>query len=328
MARLALQGLALCLAIGALARATYVTPEEERLMQWIIEEGGILKATVGRTAQGVRGVFTTEDIPKGETVIMIPPHLVLSVRSVAAADDATFLLREMHTPCSRLKPYMDVLPKEGQVLTGYNFPEEYVQYLADDHLVMTIPEAIGRTNMSLPYWEYVVSLLSSRTFSMRKNTLSMVPFLDLMNHDPRNINQLSDSATDIRLIAGRDLVKGEEITITYGNMRSDELLLYYGFIDTVTQPPRLLAVDHRNYKPYGSEELSDEPITGPPELVAQELLRLTAILARFESRLEQLGPIPDTIPEVADVLRGLHAQRRETLNAEIRRLEGLARSEL
>lgn len=32
-----------------------------------------------------------------------------------------------------------------------------------------------------------------------------------------------------RLLAGKDLKAGEEVTITYGNMRSDELLLYYGY---------------------------------------------------------------------------------------------------
>lgn len=47
-----------------------------------------------------------------------------------------------------------------------------------------------------------------------------------------------------RIIAGKDHAVGEEVTITYGPMRNDELLLYYGFLDEVTQPPRLAAIDH------------------------------------------------------------------------------------
>ncbi|GLI61626.1 hypothetical protein VaNZ11_004045, partial [Volvox africanus] len=327
----------------------YTTTEEHSMLDWIKREGGEFKVTISRNSAGVRGVFTTENVRKGDLLVLIPDHLVLSFRNVPAAEGAPLLLKELYTPCSRLGPYLRILPNESQVLTGYNFPDMYIKYLADDHLesqvqrsfkqhcrstfegqnddkmMMTIPEAIGQVNISLPYYEYVVSMLSSRTFSLRKEALSMVPLLDLMNHDIRDINQLDSSvnARGVRLIAGKDLLKGEEVTITYGDMRSDELLLYYGFLDTVTSPPRLLAVDHRNFKPLEFGELVEEPLTGPEEVIHAEIVRLQRVLAKFENRLKGLGPIPDTIPNLARLLQELHDQRREAIRYELSRLQGL-----
>ncbi|EFJ40346.1 hypothetical protein VOLCADRAFT_108207 [Volvox carteri f. nagariensis] len=340
---------ALFLALSFHGTHAYITKDEQEMLDWISQEGGEFKVTISRTSAGVRGVFTTQDVRKGELLIYIPDHLVFSVRNVPAAEGAPLLLKELFTPCSRLTPYLRVLPRETQVLTGYNFPEEYIKFLADDNLELqvrgsfkkhcrstfegqndenmmtTIPEAIGSVNISLPYFEYVVSMLSSRTFSLRRDALSMVPLLDLMNHDIRDINQLDSSRAyrGVRVVAGKDLAKGEEVTITYGNMRSDELLLYYGFLDTITDPPRLLAVDHRNYNPQDGAELPDVPLTGPEEEVRAEILRLKDILSQFESRLQALGPIPNTNPYVADLLQGLHEQRRRAVRHELARLQGL-----
>ncbi|KAG2492431.1 hypothetical protein HYH03_009374 [Edaphochlamys debaryana] len=309
-----------------------------------------MKVTIGRTAEGVRGIFTTEEVLAGEPLIIIPDHLVLSVKNVAAAEAAPVLLKEMFLPCSRLKPYMDMLPKLGEVLTGYNFPEEYIKYLADpsmedmvtqsfkrhakatfkgqnnNHMEMTIPEAIGREDLNLTYWEHVVSLLSSRTFTIRKAALSMVPVIDLANHDPADINRLDSTTPDgVRLIAGKDLKPGEEVTITYGNMRSDELLLYYGFIDQLTKPPKVFLVDHRDYIPYEVTSMDeDPPLMGPLEDVVAETARLRKILAAFEGRLAGLGPLPDSNPYLRDTIKQLHAQRREAIIAEVARLEALA----
>ncbi|GIL56131.1 hypothetical protein Vafri_11561 [Volvox africanus] len=340
---------ALFLSAFTLISNAYTTNEEQSMLDWIKREGGEFKVTISRNSAGVRGVFTTENVRKGDLLILIPDHLVLSVQSVPAAEAAPLLLKELHTPCSRLGPYLRILPNESQVLTGYNFPDEYIRYLADDQLeshvqrsfkrhcrstfegqndekmMMTIPEAIGQVNISLPYYEYVVSMLSSRTFSLRKEALSMVPLLDLLNHDVRDINQLDSSmkTQGVRLHAGKDFLKGEEVTITYGNMRSDELLLYYGFLDTVTSPPRLLAVDHRNFNPLEFGELVDEPLTGPEEDIHAEIARLQRVLAKFENRLKDLGPIPDTVPHLARLLRELHDQRRQAIHYELSRLQGL-----
>ncbi|PNW82543.1 hypothetical protein CHLRE_06g283200v5 [Chlamydomonas reinhardtii] len=321
-----------------------MTKDEQALLDWVIAEGGELRVTISRDEAGVRGLYTTQPVKKGEVIVSIPQHIVLSVKNVAAAEASPQLLKEIHSPCSRLRPYLDTLPGPDGVLTAYNWPEEYIKYLADpameeqlknsfklharntwlghndDEMEVTIPEAIGRKNITLKEWEHVVSLLSSRTFSIRKGALSLVPVLDLVNHDVRDINQLGNSST-VDLVAGKDLAAGEQVTITYGSMRNDELLMYYGFVDTVTEPPRLFSVDHRDFKLYEANPLSDSPLEGPPEVLRTELARLRGILTAFEARLDGLGPIPDTQPYVASLLRDAHDRRRRALHAEIGRLE-------
>ncbi|KAG2430179.1 hypothetical protein HXX76_010278 [Chlamydomonas incerta] len=321
-----------------------ILPKEQALLDWVVSEGGELRVTISRDNAGVRGLYTTQPVKKGEALLSIPRHLVLSVKNVAAAEASPQLLKEMHSPCSRLRPYLDTLPGPDGVLTAYNWPEEYIKYLADpvmeeqvgnsfklharntwlghndDEMEMTIPEAIGRKNITLQEWEHVVSLLSSRTFSIRKGALSLVPLLDLANHDVRDINKLGNTTT-VRLIAGKDLAAGEQVTITYGPMRNDELLMYYGFLDTVTDPPRLFSIDHRDFKLYEAHQLSDRPLEGPPEVLRAELTRLLGIVAALEIRLQALGPIPETQPYVASVLRAAHDMRRRALQAEIGRVE-------
>ncbi|PNH04549.1 hypothetical protein TSOC_009281, partial [Tetrabaena socialis] len=240
-----------------------MTAEEERLVNWVLEEGATLRVTIGRRPDGVRGLFTTQAVAKGDLLVYIPDHIVLSVKNVAASEAAPTLLKELHVPCSRLRPYLDVLPKENEVLTGYNFPVEL-------------------------RWEW--------------------PY----------------DAAACWLIAGIDLGPGEEVTISYGNLRSDDLLLYYGFLDTQTSPPRLLAVDHPKFKPYESEELVDDPhLAGSPQDIEGEMARLRAVQAAVEERLAALGPVPDHIPYVAGLMRALHEQRRHAIRHELERLQVL-----
>lgn len=75
-----------------------------------------------------------------------------------AQETAPVLLKEIHSPCSRLRPYMDVLPKPGGVLTGYNFPEEYVPYLGDQHMVRTLWGATGPRRARRPRGQGVEGL--------------------------------------------------------------------------------------------------------------------------------------------------------------------------
>lgn len=67
-----------------------ITQEEQEMLDWIRREGGDFKVTISRTSTGVRGVFTTESVRKGDVLIRIPDHLVLSVRNIPAAVRFTF----------------------------------------------------------------------------------------------------------------------------------------------------------------------------------------------------------------------------------------------
>lgn len=76
-----------------------------------------------------------------------------------------------------------------------------------------------------------------------------------------------------------------------------------------------------HFVPLTVPDLSPINAAGPPEVLRTELARLRGILTAFEARLDGLGPIPDTQPYVASLLRDAHDRRRRALHAEIGRLE-------
>lgn len=57
----------------------------------------------------------------------------------------------------------------------------------------------------------------------------------------------------------------------------------------------------------------------------EEVVRLTGILESFARRLKALGPIPETVPYIAGLLRDMHQQRRDAIRSELSRLHGLLR---
>ena len=81
---------------GAAAEFTFnafMTPEEQQLMDWTLSEGARLRVTIGRNAEGVRGLFTTMDVKQGEILVDIPEHIILSVKNTGAAVRARLAYR-------------------------------------------------------------------------------------------------------------------------------------------------------------------------------------------------------------------------------------------
>ena len=50
-------------------------------------------------------------------------------------DMAPYLIREMRSNCSILRPYLDMLPGPEKAVSAYNFPSEYIPYLNAPRLV-------------------------------------------------------------------------------------------------------------------------------------------------------------------------------------------------
>lgn len=55
------------------------------MLEWAISEGTVMKATISRNKEGVRGLFATEPIKEGDVILDVPEHIVLSVKNVGAA---------------------------------------------------------------------------------------------------------------------------------------------------------------------------------------------------------------------------------------------------
>eukprot|EP00798_Chlamydomonas_sp_ICE-L_P020257 gene20257-27011_t len=353
---LALLALLLCCLTAGTAHAALGDNEAiQKLLDWVVDNGAELKVKVAPNELGIRGVMATEDIPANTPTMKIPNHLVLSIpaREMIAVDMAPFLIRELMNGASKLQPYMNALPGFMEVVTGYNFPRHYMKHLNSEHLValmevfkensvatwngnrkdelpLSLEEAM-QTNqsVSLELLEYATALVASRTIQFRTAALSMIPVADLVNHrggPPGDcfFDEFEGKYATVQCY--RDIKKGEEITITYGDMRCDILFLYYGFVDAFEHPIRLASIDHHEYNPEKTEQKFEaEYFNGTGEEMEAELTRLTNLLAVVDKGLEDMGPIPDIPGEEAFkfALQSFHKARRLGITNEIVRLQGL-----
>ena len=80
-------------------------------------------------------------------------------------------------------------------------------------------------------WAYGIA--TSRSVRLDKKGYGLLlPFVDFANHDfepNAQIRRSGSSSPSAELVAQRDLSASEQITICYGNLGNQELLLNYGF---------------------------------------------------------------------------------------------------
>eukprot|EP00798_Chlamydomonas_sp_ICE-L_P000386 gene386-1781_t len=222
---------------------------------WVISNGGMVKATVGYNSEGVRGLYTTERVLKGEKLATIPGATILNSGSL----NVLMVLREMYTPGSRFQTYFDYMPKKGEINNLCTFNEEYLPMMSffmakhvttvqsymrsvlnmevQEQLEYTISEVIGNINITFEYLQYVCALTSTRyVASHERERLLLVPIYDLGNHHRTCPTLLTeyDRANEISMVAGEDLQPGDEIFINYSeDVRADNIFLHYGFLPKI-----------------------------------------------------------------------------------------------
>lgn len=91
--------------------------------------------------------------------------------------------------------------------------------------------------ITLGDWRWLDALFRSRSFDLPYSGESMIPCLDMVNHDNDSsalFEQDAGSGTiNLLLRNGQSIPGGEEITINYGKTKSAaEMLFNYGFIDS------------------------------------------------------------------------------------------------
>jgi len=344
--------------LGSLSVAFADKKDDDALLKWVKDNGAELKVYIGRNRQGVRGLFTTQDIKEGEEILSIPYHLVIKFTYKSAAEIAPVLLKELYTPCSRFGPYLKSLPRRNEVLSGNNIPLDLVKYLgvpelegkiqmAQEHceaiakndpeidawqLDLTVPEAVGNVNISAEEFKFVASVVNTRTLNGRPGTIFMVPVLDMANHDRSSKNYMTSDPESryknnvaIKLVAGAEIKRGEEVTIPYGNLRNDEMLYNFGFLDP-SEPPLLITTDHHKAKDAeGAHVHQTDAILRPfagnvPELQA-EVERLNNLHQQAEKLYRELGPIPQTHQAAAALVKEFQDKRLRSIKVEIERLK-------
>lgn len=112
-----------------------------------------------------------------------------------------------------------------------NMRREWMQEFAATELAMPRAAFFGApvTAQDLA-WAWTV--VTSRAFGLTPGAPHvLLPFVDFANHSPvapAARVALSKSSGEMRLLAARDVRRGEPICISYGELPNDDLLLGYG----------------------------------------------------------------------------------------------------
>lgn len=165
---------------------------------------------------------------------------------------------------SRWKPYIDILPSVADVYPSYLWTDEELNmlygsptYAASKSLRMKIEKEyenvkeltfkrypdifpLEKFTLQIFTWAFVMLLSRAARLSSKLNgeELALVPYADLMNHNPYSNTYIDAQRTGLPLISraeevavysDRSYKKFEQVFINYGEKGNGDLLLLYGF---------------------------------------------------------------------------------------------------
>ena len=241
------------------------------LIKWIENNNGYISKKVEPVEESIynRIIKSSEKIEKGELIAFIHEKVVISsinflvnpvcrrAYGVFHEKDleciAFFFTVDKNNPNSFFKPYYDYLPEFDLKTFPSEFPkneqklyDEIDLYLHigihDNKITNAYNDSVEKIFMeknisnSFKEFKYNFYIAQSRNFSrpnarFMSDLNSIVPFLDLFNHD-NNFNCDWDYDDDKRgfvLRAIKDVEKGQELTVTYGDVDNLNSFVVYGF---------------------------------------------------------------------------------------------------
>lgn len=262
--------------------------ESETLVSWLEENGMYLskEATWGRprhpmgvanetTDEGEssgRGLVAVKGIVQGEPLFEVPFEVVLTKQRALEEipelpEDvneyiaiATLLIQERSRgDASFWKPYLDVLPKDEDIIPLFRWSEDDMLLLQGSpcqaaarslrgKLVSefaTAEETIYAPNrrkfpddvFTWDQWEWAFAILFSRAIMLTaEQRIALVPYADLLNHNPfcsTYIDVQEKQLTGKRFVTlytDRPYAQMDQVFVTYGPKSNGDLLLLYGFI--------------------------------------------------------------------------------------------------
>lgn len=224
----------------------------------------------GRGLIAVKGVVQGEPLFKLPLTVLLTKERALKTFGEAAmpadTDDfiaiAALLIRERSLgDDSFFSPYLGVLPRDEELTPLFRWSEEELAPLAGSPTVAAAaslrrkvageyadadaPDGLfGRTRSVFDpavyteaAWEWAFAVLFSRLVLLRgSGTLALVPYADLLNHNPycgAYIDTFQENFTGIGYVCvftDRPYGKMEQVYTTYGQKTNSELLLLYGFV--------------------------------------------------------------------------------------------------
>ena len=242
------------------------------MLQWLHDGGSVFdKLKIRFYSPDYRGVHAAKDIKKGETILFVPKHQIITLELAFASPIgkkmyekglrqrllspkhsflSTYIMQERRNPDSSWQYYIDILPKcfsnfpifftdeERQWLSGSPFKEQIREKLDDirsdyDLICKEVPDY-----EQFPLREYseIRMMVSSRIFGIQvegTQTDGFVAYADMLNH--KRPRQTAWTYTDERqgfiIEALDDIKRGEQVYDSYGKKCNSRFFLNYGFIN-------------------------------------------------------------------------------------------------
>lgn len=232
------------------------TPDHKSLMRsWLEGRGAYISPKVtARTIEG-RGtsVICTGDLTQGETIIEIPPGLLLNARTASLKDKNLTSHQLLAAELSiREDPWTEILPNDfngfplcwelvqrqelpakyrGQVEGQLRkFSDDYEVYQREMGVLAVSAERFKKfwlqVNSRCLYWDLGLS---------REDNMTLAPFVDLFNHTGYQDVSVKIDRHPLRgsmIVRAPKLRAGQEVCLNYGPHENGFLLCEYGFVES------------------------------------------------------------------------------------------------
>lgn len=240
--------------------------------------GGALVGVERGGATRARGVAAGRAVEEGEVIAEVPLRHCIRLGAddaLSAASAAVLLLRARRK--GRHAAYFAALPAGGELATAETAEEAELERQLDGSMLSAALESRRATEAAfeahrggahlegetLATFRHAVALVRSRSLALDGGGQGVlryaVPLVDLANDGgPGGGNAaVRVRGGSVQLVAGRDIVAGEEVRISYGErLRADDTALVYGFVhDGEVETPRLCTVHARGALPDARSEV-------------------------------------------------------------------------
>jgi Rubisco LSMT substrate-binding/SET domain len=219
-----------------------------------------------------RGLIAVKSLNQGEALFEVPWPLVLTrtralehVPGLPEDSDeyiaiAVMLIQERARGSESFwKPYLDILPKDEEMVPLFRWDENDLELLRgspslaaarslrsklrseflsiEETFLKSDRDRFPETVFTNDAWEWAFAVLFSRAIMLQKEgCIALVPYADLLNHNPfcsTYIDMQAELITGDKYVAlytDRPYSKMDQVYVTYGPKSNSELLLLYGFL--------------------------------------------------------------------------------------------------
>lgn len=219
-----------------------------------------------------RGLVATKPVLQGECLFEVPVKVILSkeaaLREIPVLDEtigeyialAILLISEKAKgEKSFWSPYFDILPSGEELIPLFLWSEEE-RFLLQGSPVLVAAQSLSqkldaefedaeeryfKSNREVfpedvftrEQWQWAFAILFSRAISLTSgNIVALVPYADLLNHNPFCSNyidihyEMLSGDGYVKLFTDRPYSLTDQVFVTYGPKSNADLLLLYGFV--------------------------------------------------------------------------------------------------